>query len=87
MEDFYPDRAQGGTMFDYDLKFKDAQGKVVKSISYQDLITLLMVRDEIVQGRPLSEGGAPQVALISEMVRNKLGATSVEVYFNGNQIL
>jgi hypothetical protein len=74
-------------MYDYDLKFKDAQGKVVKSISYQSLITLLMVRDEMVQGRPLSEGGTPQVAMISEMVRNKLGASSVDVFFNGNQIL
>jgi hypothetical protein len=74
-------------MFDYDLRFKDATGKVVKSISYQNLITLLMVREELVQGRPLSEGGTPQVAMISEMVRDKLGAASVEVYFNGNQIL
>jgi hypothetical protein len=74
-------------MYDYDLKFKDATGKVVKSISYQNLITLLMVRDELVQGRPLSEGGTPQVAMISEMVRKRLGLASVDIFFNGNQIL
>jgi hypothetical protein len=71
-------------MFDYDLKFKDAQGKVVRSISYQNLITLLMVREELVQGKPLSEGGTPQVAMVSEMVRKSLGLASVDVFFNGN---
>ena len=74
-------------MYDYELKFKDAQGKVVMSLTYQTLITVLEMRDEIVQGRPLSEGGTPQVAMISEIVRKKMGYTSVDVYFEGNQIL
>ncbi len=74
-------------MYDYQLKFKNLRGEVVLDITYQQLITKLMVREEMLHGAPLKEGGTPQVATLSEMVRKNMGAASVDVYFNGNQIL
>lgn len=64
--------------FDYSIEISG------KRIGYQKLIKALDMQDEIVHGRPLSDGGAPQVATLCNILSKQYDG--VKAYFNGNQI-
>jgi hypothetical protein len=64
--------------FDYLIEFDG------KRISYQRLLKLLEMEDDIIMGRPLKDGGAPQVAKLCQILGHQF--TGVKAYFNGNQI-
>jgi hypothetical protein len=73
--------------YDYELRFFNEKGDMVKSMSYQKMISALGIGNEIVHGAPLSQGGTPQVATISNMICKQMKLSRVEVFFNGSQIL
>ena len=55
-----------------------------KKIGYHALLELLEMQDEIVHGKPLSAGGAPQVATLCSILSKQFDG--VKAYYNGNQI-
>ena len=55
-----------------------------KKIGYQRLLKLLEMENETIMGRPLKDGGAPQVAKFCQTLRASF--SDVKAYFNGNQI-
>ena len=55
-----------------------------KKIGYQRLLRLLEMENEVVMGKPLTAGGAPQVAKLCQILGHKF--SGVKAFFNGNQI-
>ena len=55
-----------------------------KKIGYQRLLRLLDMENETIMGRPLTAGGAPQIAKLCQILGHKF--SGVKAYFNGNQI-
>ena len=71
--------------YDYTLKFyKD--DKLTGSNTYQKLIRLLAIENEIVSGRPLKAGGAPQAMVLKGLLEKQVEGSRVDVYSNGNQM-
>ncbi len=70
-------------MFDYTFQLTNKTGKTVE-ISYSKLIGALGIADEIVHGRPLKAGGAPQALTVAQLVETQ--GYSVAVLYNGNEI-
>ena len=64
--------------YDYEIELSG------KRIGYQKLVSLLEMEDEIVHGKPLSAGGAPQVATLCRILKSQYDG--VKAYFNGSQI-
>lgn len=73
--------------FDYDIVFFDASGTKMGGNTYQKLVNLLGIGEEIIEGRPLKDGGVPQVESVARCVGAVLNAASYKVYYNGSQIL
>ena len=75
------------TGHDYTLRVTNDTNET-RDFSYQALIFKFGVSEEVVQGSPLSAGGVPQVAwLVGTLKRMFKDMVSVDVFFNGSQIL
>jgi hypothetical protein len=72
-------------MYDYTLQVKI--NGVTKSVGYQTFITKIGIQNEVVHGRPLSDGGTPQAQTVAKLVKDTLKADSVLVLFHGQPIL
>ena len=72
-------------MYDYQLRI-DKSG-VSKSIGYQEFINKVGIQNEVVSGRPLSDGGAPQAQTVAKLIKDTFKADKVVVYFQGQPIL
>ena len=73
-------------MYDYDIKTTLNDG-TVRVISYQKMLGILKMEDEIVMGAPLSEGGTPQVAKFISMLKGIVKAKNISAFYNGNELL
>lgn len=78
--------------YDYDFKIKLSTGREINA-TYQQLIRTLGIDKEIIQGRPMTDGGTPQALFLKQLLmsvgdaRPEFRDCEVEVYFNGNLIL
>lgn len=74
-------------MFDYQFVTTLPNGQV-RTTTYQVLVQILGLENEIVEGRPMKDGGAPQALFLKRMLEEapRFKGCSVAVYFNGNQI-
>jgi hypothetical protein len=72
--------------YDYEIRIT-LNGKV-GSTTYQNLIRLLGIENEMVQGQPLKAGGAPQALFIKELLAKtpQYSTAKIEVLFNGSVI-
>lgn len=74
-------------MFDYKLVTTLKSGQI-REVGYQRLIQTLGMTEEIVHGRPLTDGGVPQVEFLCSMLMTAIPTIEkIEVLFNGNCIL
>ena len=75
------------TMFDYQFVTTLPNGQI-RTTTYQNLVRVLGLENEVVQGQPLKEGGAPQALWLKQMLEEvpAFKGCTVAVYFNGNQI-
>ena len=71
--------------YDYIITIK--KGDQVKRAGYQALLNKLEMAEEIVHGRPLSAGGAPQVQIFIGLLKKILKADQVLAAFQGQNIL
>ena len=71
--------------YDYTITIKT--GGAVKRAGYQSLLAKLEMGAEIVHGRPLSAGGAPQVQIFISLLKKILKADAVLASFQGQDIL
>lgn len=72
--------------FDYDILFFNAEGEKMGGNTYKKLVALLGIGGEIIDGKPLSEGGVPQALSVARSVGVVLNAASFKIYYNGGQI-
>lgn len=72
----------------FDYEFEITLGGQVIRISYQKLIRLLAIENEIVHGQPLKAGGAPQALYMKEMLLKtpQYSQSQIRVLFNGSVI-
>ena len=74
-------------MYDYHFVIVKGDGVQVTR-TYQKLIRELKIENEIVEGKPMSEGGAPQAAWLQQLLLKYMSkdVKEIKVLFNGNQI-
>lgn len=74
-------------MYDYTFTIVKEDGTEVNR-TYQKLIRELKIENEVIQGQPLSEGGAPQAAWLQQLLLKYMKDTvkEIKVLFNGSQI-
>ena len=58
----------------------------VTEVSYQTMIRRLDIENEIVHGRPLTAGGAPQALTVKGLIEKAWPDVEVGVWFQGSQI-
>lgn len=75
-----------GQQHDYDVVLVMPDGKR-QSGTYQRLVSVMEVGDQQVHGRPLTDGGVPQVQSFMQALSKAVGAASWEVYHDGQRIL
>ena len=71
--------------FDYTMRVT-SEGHEPNEFGYQFIIRKLEIENEIISGRPLKEGGAPQALAVKSILEKGWPGVSVAVLFNGSQI-
>ncbi len=69
--------------FNYDFKLTLENGQT-RTIPYSWLVEKMEIADVEAHGRPMREGGTPQALLLKDILEKD--GTTVEVWFQGNQI-
>ncbi len=72
--------------FDYEVILVMPTGERRRG-TYQRLLQVLEVEDQLNHGRPLSDGGVPQLQSFMQSLCKALGASSWEAYHEGQRIL
>ena len=62
-----------------------SEGKT-SEVPYQTMIRKLEIQDEVVHGKPLTSGGAPQALTVKGVIEKAWPTVKVEVWFQGAQI-
>ncbi len=75
-----------GQQHDYDVVLVMPNGTRLSG-TYQSLVKVMEVGDQQVHGRPLTDGGVPQLQLFMQSLTKAIGAASWEAYHAGQRIL
>jgi hypothetical protein len=73
-------------MYDYTIKSELENGQV-KTISYQKMLLMVDMQNEIMHGAKLSEGGLPQVISFISLIKPMVtGVKKITVFYEGEAV-